>query len=208
MEDINKEEALIQPLEPGTNEKLVQRMRNRDLAMVSVFSALWIAAQLTLGPVLGRFSIGPVSLHGSVNRVVGWMLMVLLTELTGRFGLTTTMALVASLATRIIRLSPLTGFVTGAGYALGGLVFDGMFFAWRRWNPSRRSSATYLIAASMISGTLAIVPYLMLKYLMLEKVAFIALIPVYTISTLKGGLFSVVGTSLGLTVIPRIRTLL
>ncbi len=182
-------------------------MSSRELTLLSVFSALWIAAQLTLGPILGRFSIGPISLHGSVNRVVGWMLMVIFADLSGEFGRVSMMALIASLVTRIIRLSPLTGLVTGAGYALGGLAFDAMYFGWHGWKPGRRFGITFLLFVSIISGTLAMVFYIILKFSMLNIEAFIALIPLYAISMLKGTLFSVAGTYIGFSIIPRIKSL-
>ena len=94
-------------------------MDSRDIALISVFAAVWMVAQITLGPIIGRFSVGPVSFHGIVNKVVGWMLMVVLAYRSGRFGKVSTMTLIASLGTRIIRSSPLSGFVTGVGYALG-----------------------------------------------------------------------------------------
>jgi hypothetical protein len=49
------------------------KMDSRDIALISVFAAVWMVAQITLGPIIGRFSVGLVSLHGVVNRVVGWM---------------------------------------------------------------------------------------------------------------------------------------
>jgi hypothetical protein len=200
-----KDLSQVEPIE-SLEEAKAPFMKSRELALLSVFSALWIAAQLTLGPVLGRFSIGPISLHGSVNRVVGWMLMVIFADLSGEFGRVSLMALIASLTTRIIRLSPLTGLVTGAGYALGGLAFDAMYFGWYGWKPSSRSGKTFLLVVSIISGTLAMVPYIILKFSMLNIEAFLALIPLYAISMLKGTLFSVAGTSVGLSIIPRLKS--
>lgn len=85
------------------------------MALISVFAALWIASQITLGPVIGSISLGLVSLHGTVNRVAGWMMMLVLADVTGRFGRVTLRASVASLATRVIRLSALTGIIVGIG---------------------------------------------------------------------------------------------
>jgi uncharacterized membrane protein YciS (DUF1049 family) len=56
------------------------------------------------------------------------MLMLILANVSGVFGRVSIMALVASLGTRLIRLSPLTGIIVGVGYVLGGLIFDIMFF--------------------------------------------------------------------------------
>jgi hypothetical protein len=185
-----KDLSQVEPIE-SLEEAKAPFMKSRELALLSVFSALWIAAQLTLGPVLGRFSIGPISLHGSVNRVVGWMLMVIFADLSGEFGRVSLMALIASL---------------GAGYALGGLAFDAMYFGWYGWKPSSRSGKTFLLVVSIISGTLAMVPYIILKFSMLNIEAFLALIPLYAISMLKGTLFSVAGTSVGLSIIPRLKS--
>jgi hypothetical protein len=57
------------------------------------------------------------------------MLRMVLADRSGRFGKVSTMTLIASLGTRIIRSSPLSGFVTDVGYALGGFVFDYLFFS-------------------------------------------------------------------------------
>jgi hypothetical protein len=49
-------------------------------------------------------------------------------------------------------------------------------------------------------------PYVVFKYLILNTETFIALTPVYAISTLKGTIFSVVGTIIGLSIIPRVKS--
>ncbi len=180
--------------------------RTRELALISILSALWIAAQFTLGPILGRFSLGPISFHGVVNRVVGWMLMLILANVSGVFGRVSIMALVASLGTRLIRLSPLTGIIVGVGYALGGLIFDIMFFGLYTRKGKVRSGTIILLVASIISGTFTMAPYVIFKFLIFNTEAFIALTPVYAISTLKGTIFSVVGTIIGLSIIPRVKS--
>jgi len=177
----------------------------RDITLVSIFASIWIASQITLGPVIGRFSIGPVSLHGVVNRVVGWMLMLVLADISAGFGMVSAMSLIAALGTRIIRLSPLTGFVVGAGYALGGLAFDAILS--NRHSAGLRGAPKKLLPlfASAISGALAMAPYVLFKLSVLSLDAFLALAPVYAVSTIKGVLFSVVGTSLALSVLPRVK---
>lgn len=183
-------------------------LNNKDIALISVFAAIWIAAQITLGPIIGRFSIGPISLHGVVNRVVGWMLMLILAEISSGFGRVSGVSLVAAIGTRIIRLSPLTGLVIGAGYALGGFTFDTLFFMPPAMNLGKRSRRLYLLFTSAISGSLAILPYLLFRFSVLGLVAFLALTPIYLFSTFKGILFSIVGTSLGLSALPRIKSVL
>jgi hypothetical protein len=182
-------------------------LENRELALVTLFSALWITAQIILGPILGRISLGPISFHGVVNRVVGWMLMLVLANVSGKFGRVSIMALVASLGTRLIRLSPLTGIVTGIGYALGGLIFDLIFFGIFSRNTRNRISAILLLATSIISGTLTMSPYLLFKFSILGTEAFINLAPFYVISTFKGTIFSLLGTMLGVSILPRIKSL-
>lgn len=71
----------------------------KDLAFISVFSAVWIVSQIFLGPWIGQIT----RQHGVINRLVGWLLMVVLAELTGRFGRVSLMSATAALATRIIR---------------------------------------------------------------------------------------------------------
>ena len=179
---------------------------SQDVALISVFAALWIASQITLGPVIGSISLGPVSLHGTVNRVAGWMLMLVLADITGRFGRVTLMASVASLATRMIRLSALTGFIVGIGYALGGLVFDALIHGCIRGRLDRRSCWLGVVTVAVISGFMASVPYLFFKFMVLGMDAFLVLSPVYLLSTAKGIFFSVIGIMLGLSIIPRINS--
>jgi hypothetical protein len=177
----------------------------RDLALVSIFSSIWIASQFTLGPIIGRFSIGPVSLHGVVNRVVGWMLMLILADSSARFGRVSAMSLIAALGTRIIRLSPITGLAVGAGYALGGITFDAILS--NRQTMSLRGDLKKVLplSASAISGALAIAPYILLKLSVLSLDAFLVLAPIYIVSTIKGIFFSLVGTSLALSILPRVK---
>ena len=176
-------------------------LSSREIALISLFASVWIAAQITLGPIIGRFSIGPVSLHGVVNRVVGWSLMVVLADRSRNFGRVSMMALIASLGTRMIRLSPLSGFVTGVGYALGGLIFDYMFFRPSVLDLAGWSRRAYLILISVVSGLLAMLPYVLFRFAVLSLEAFIALTPYYALSMVKGVVFSVIGASLGLSIL-------
>jgi len=132
--------------------------------------------------------------------------MLILANGSGVFGRVSIMALVASLGTRLIRLSPLTGIIIGVGYALGGLIFDIMFFGLYTRKGKVRSGTIILLAASIISGTFTMAPYVIFKFLILNTEAFVALTPVYAISTLKGTIFSVVGTIIGLSIIPRVKS--
>ncbi len=181
-------------------------MNSRDVALITLLASLWIAAEVSLGPWIGRLRVGPFTLHGVINRVVGWMSMLIIAEVTGRFGRASMISLIAAIGTRMIRISPLEGFLVGAGYALGGLTFDILLFtpSARKLGENRRK--TYTLLASTISGALAIAPYLAFQLWILGLYTFIALSPTYTISAVKGIIFSIMGTSLGIMILPRIRS--
>ena len=185
-------------------KRTVLRITTRETALIAIFSAIWIASEIVLGPVVGRFSLGPISLHGVVNRVVGWMLMLIMAETCQKFGRVTLMSLVAVLGTRMIRLSLLEGIAVGAGYILGGLAFDAMFFTCAK-GLRERPRVLLILSSSAVSGILASLPYVVLQLLVTSPEAFLALTPLYLTSTLKGTLFSVAGTSLGLSISSRIK---
>jgi hypothetical protein len=199
------EENTCEATEVPLKKRTVLRITTRETALIAIFSAICIASEIVLGRVVGRFSLGPISLHGVVNRVVGWMLMLIMAETCQKFGRVTLMSLVAALGTRIIRVSALEGLVVGAGYALGGFTFDLLFFIPPMIGLGKRSRELYLILASAISGSLAITPYLLYKFAATGPVAFLALLPLYVVSTTKGILFSIAGTSLGLSIYSRIK---
>lgn len=165
-----------------------------------------MAAQIVLGPIIGRFSIGPISMHGIVNRFVGWLLMLILAEITDRFGNVSVMSSVAALGTRIIRLSALSGLVTGIGYAVGGLCFDVLYFQANNINKNNTHRESYILGVTIISGLLASVPYLLYKYLFFSFDAFRLYVPVHILSSVKGVLFSIAGTFIGLKMLDRLRT--
>lgn len=190
---------------PQIKQRQDTSWKARDIALVSIFSSTWIASQFMLGPIIGRFSIGPVSLHGVVNRVVGWMLMLFLADSSARFGRVSAMSLIAAIGTRIIRLSPITGLAVGAGYTLGGITFDAILSNRHTTNLRGDLKKVLPLFASAISGALAIAPYILLKLSVLSLDAFLILLPIYVVSTIKGIFFSMVGTSLALSILPRIK---
>ncbi len=198
------EENTFEATEVPLKKRTVLRITTRETALIAIFSAIWIASEIVLGPVVGRFSLGPISLHGVVNRVVGWMLMLIMAETCQKFGRVTLMSLVAVLGTRMIRLSLLEGIVVGVGYILGGLAFDAMFFTCTK-GLRGRPRVLLILSSSAVSGILASLPYVVLQLLVLRPEAFLVLTPLYLISTLKGTLFSVAGTSLGLSISSRIK---
>ncbi|MDQ1280572.1 MAG: hypothetical protein QG670_1835 [Thermoproteota archaeon] len=179
----------------------------REMTLIILFSSLWIAAEMFLGPMIGPFSIGPFSLHGSVNRLVGWLLMVVLAEGTGRFGRVTAMTCIATLATRVIRSSALEGTIVGLGYALGGLVFDVLYFLPIKKSLNGKLKFVYSYFMYVVSGIFAIVPYLLFKLIILGLYTFMALSPSFGWSVFKGIILSIVGASLGVSLSYKLKPL-
>jgi len=121
--------------------------------------------------------------------------MSILAELTGKFGRVSIMAAVAALVTRMVRSSASSYlWVLGLGYALGGLTFDLLFFVPIVNNFEGKTRNVYLLTVSLLSGLVVLVPYLFFKLYTLGIYAFIAFIPEYTYSTVKGTVLSVLGT--------------
>lgn len=172
---------------------------SRDLALVSVFSSLWVVSQLQLGSFIGALT----HVHGVANRTVGWMLMLLLAKMAGRFGRVTLMASVSALATRALRRSfSFYSLTVGLGYSLGGLVFDALYFSLNTGveNPS----AGRVIFTSVVSGLLASVPYLIFKLYSLGYLGFIAYVPSLVYSSGRGLIMSLMGSLIGLFILPRV----
>jgi len=48
-------------------------VNTREIALVSIFSAVWVVSQIYLGPVIGQLT----TLHGLVQRFMGWFLMLI-----------------------------------------------------------------------------------------------------------------------------------
>ena len=183
-------------------------LSSKEFALISIFSSFWIASQLTLGPIIGSIPVGPFSLHGVVNRLVGWLVMLVLAELTGKFGRVSIMASIVAIITRVIRRSAsLYVLVVGLGYALGGLAFDTLFFlpVMRTLQGNKRK--IYLGLISIISGAIASTPYLIYKLSVLGYTSFIVLSPVYLTSTVKGIVFSLLGTLFALSFSSRLKPL-
>lgn len=131
--------------------------------------------------------------------------MILLAELTGRFGRVSIMATVAALATRIVRTSAsLYALTVGLGYALAGLIFDILFFLPPMNRLGGAARRVYLLGDSLVSGVVALVPYLIYKLVGLGLYGFLALTPVYAYDLAKGTLLSVLGTLIGLFLLPQI----
>jgi hypothetical protein len=177
-------------------------MKNRDIALISMFSAMWVASQLYLGPMIGQLT----TVHGVVQRFMGWFLLLIVAEVTGRFGRASLLATIAAFATRIIRRSAsLYIWVVAVGYAFGGVVFDALFFlpVMRRFQGAHRNG--YLIAASLTSGILATVPYILYKLMTLGLIPFIVWLPIYLPKASIDVGLNVAGTIVAFLVAPHIR---
>jgi len=132
--------------------------------------------------------------------------MIVLAELTNRFGRVSLMSPIAALATRIVRRSAsLYALTVGLGYALGGLAFDILYFLPFASNLEGRSRKIYILACSVLSGIIAAVPYLTFKFYMLGLPGFLALSPVYAYYLLKGTLLSFFGSLIGLSLTPKVK---
>jgi len=176
-------------------------LSTKEIAYISVLSAVWISSQFYLGPIIGRIT----QMHGMVNRLVGWSLMLILAEQTGKFGRVSTMAAIASLVTRIVgsqRADPLETFFVGLGYAMGGLTFDLFFFFPFTDSFQRRMRNSYLIAIAVFSGTIAALPYLLSKVYFLGIDGFILWFPLNSYRVAKDIILSVLGVSICLPILP------
>jgi len=180
-------------------------MKAKEIALIAIFASLWIAFQISLGPIVGRFRLGPFSLHGVVNLVVGWFLMLTLAEISRKFGRVSIMAIIAAIGTRSVRVQLIEGLIAGAGYALGGILFDMFFFMPVTNNLHGIRRYAYLLVISSISGLTVLFPYLLLELSVLSMPAFFAKTPLYAYSGVKNVIFSALGAALGLLVIPRVK---
>ncbi len=132
--------------------------------------------------------------------------MLVLAELTGKFGRVSIMASIVAIITRVIRRSAsLYVFVVGFGYALGGLAFDTLFFLPVMNTLRGKKRKIYLVLISIISGAIASTPYLIYRFSVLGSAGFIALSPIYIQSTVKGVIFSLLGTLFALSFSSRIK---
>jgi len=178
----------------------LRRFSTKELALISVLSSLWIVSEIYLGPVISQIT----HVHGVIQRAVGWFLMLVLARLTERFGRVTTMAAIASSATRIIRPGPLYALFVGFGYALGGLTFDLLYFLPIAKSLKGRAERIYLLGISMLSGAIALIPYLLYRLSFLGFYGFLIWIPFYVPDMVKSVALSILGTLIGISVLPQI----
>jgi len=183
-----------------TRPRALRRVTTKELALISVLSSLWIVSEIYLGPFISQIT----HVHGVIQRVVGWFLMLVLARLTQKFGRVTTMAAISSLTTRIIRPGRLYALFVGFGYALGGLTFDLLYFFPMAKNLKGRADRIYLLATSLLSGSIALVPYLLFQLSILGFHGFIFWIPLYAYDMAKSVSLSVLGALVGISVLPQI----
>lgn len=190
----------------NTGSTKLRRLRwfsTKELALISILSSLWIVLEIYLGPVISQIT----QVHGVIQRVVGWFLMLVLARLTRRFGRVTAMAAIASSATRIIRPGRLYSLFVGLGYAVGGLTFDLLYFLPIAKNLKGRAEKAYLLGIAVLSGAVALIPYLLFNLSALGFYGFLLWIPLYTYDMVKSTVLSVLGTLIGTSILPRIEVL-
>jgi hypothetical protein len=177
----------------------IKAFSSKELALIALFSSLWITSQIYLGPLIGRLT----GEHGVIQRFLGWLLMLLIARLTGKFGRVTLMAAVASLATRIIRPGAIYSLFVGLGYALGGLTFDLLYFLPSKAIQTRKTS---LLLISLVSSMIAGIPYMLYRLAFLSLYGFLMWLPFYIPDLIRSVLLSVTGTLTGLFIAPKIET--
>jgi len=186
---------------------MVSPINTKEIALISVSSAVWIVAQVYFGKYLGSLT----HVHGIVNRLIGWLLMVIVADLTRRFGRVTAMTAVSVLATRMARTArnPFEAAIVASGYFLGGLVFDMLFSLYRgdeKEGKKRRIFTLYILFSGLISALVASSPWLLYKISFLGFYGFLAyFLSLGAFSTAKQIVLSVLGTSIGLSILPQIR---
>jgi len=172
---------------------------SKELALIALFSSLWITSQIYLGPLIGRLT----GEHGVIQRFLGWLLMLLIARLTGKFGRVTLMAAVTSVATRIVHPGAIYSLFVGLGYALGGLTFDLLYFLPSKAIQTRKTS---LLLISLVSSMIAGIPYMLYRLAFLSLYGFLMWLPFYMPDLIRSVLLSVTGTLTGLFIAPKIET--
>lgn len=180
----------------------LKTFETKELALISVFSSFWIVSEIYFGPMISQLT----HIHGVIQRLIGWFLMLILAELTGKFGRVTAMAIIASIATRIIRPMRIYALFVGAGYILGGFIFDILYFFFRKRVCKRGCVGLYILGISVFSGTIAIIPYLTFKLLNLGMIGFMLWFPFYVPKMIKSIILNVIGTSIGISILPKIQS--
>jgi hypothetical protein len=175
----------------------IKTFSSKELALVAIFSSLWTATQIYLGPLIGRLT----GEHGVIQRFLGWLLMVLIARFTGKFGGVTLMAAVVSLATRIIRPGALYALFIGLGYAAGGLTFDLLYFCTIKRLHMRK---VFLLLISLVSNIIASIPYMLYRLAFLELYGFLIWLPFYLPDLIRSVLLGVAGTLTGLFIAQRV----
>lgn len=175
----------------------MKKFSTKDIALVAVFSAIWIVSQTYLGPTISLVT----GIHGVIQRFLGWLLMLVLARISGRFGRVTIMATVSSFATRISRSIQIYAPFVGLGYAVGGLVFDLLYFLPKS---QKGISKKYTIFVSLVSGVVASIPYMLFRFFILGFYGFLIWFPTYAPDMVKSIGLGILGALTGLSVLPLI----
>jgi hypothetical protein len=157
-----------------------------------------------LGPIIGQIT----QVHGVIQRFLGWFLMLILAELTEKFGRVTLLTIIASLVTRIVRrTASLYPWVLASGYVLGGFIFDILFFfpLFHLRGLKSEFKTVFLLIASLISGLFALVPYLAFQFFTVGIHVFIMKTPVYVYAIVKGVSLNLLGTIVSLSILPKFK---
>ncbi len=167
-------------------------MKTRELTLIVIFSALWVALELSLGQVVGRLSIGPITFHGAINRIIGWLLMTVLAEQVSGFGKITLMTIIASIITRIQRINILEGLIVASGYILAGFIFDILV------NIKSTRGRFYYFFIAIVTGLIAVIPYWFSRIYFLGFMGFLLSFPIYAYSAIRGLILSILGVYIGI----------
>jgi len=162
MEKFNIKTSQIKVYKPIREEHSVPRrfsMDTKELALISIFSSLWIVSRIYLGPLISQVT----HIHGVIQRVMDWFLMLILADLTGQFGRVTAMAAITSLLTRMIRPGRIYAIFVGFGYALGGFIFDLLYFLPIVRRLKGKTRVAYILVTAAFSGLIALVSYMLFK---------------------------------------------
>jgi hypothetical protein len=116
-----------------------------DIALVSVFCALWVSLNLTLGPLGFTWFKLPILCDFSV-----FFTLLLVTWVTGRFGTASLVGIIGSLIVLMIRPSPHI-----IGFAVSAILFDILMLANHYKIHVKAYNLTVAALATMISAYFA-----------------------------------------------------
>lgn len=116
-----------------------------DIALVSVFCALWVSLNLTLGPMGFRLFGLPILCDFSV-----FLTLLLVTWVTGKFGTASLVGIIGSIIVFMINASPHI-----IGFAVSAILFDMLMLANRHKIRLKAYNLTVAALVTMISAYFA-----------------------------------------------------